>query len=119
MLAISALRADMTENVASLRADATEQIASLRADMTEQFAEVRTTITGVRTTIMARLDRLQNELTLQQEGLIVDRGNTDRVERIASAARDEVRAVSEQITPLIRQVQRLQADVHELQRKAS
>lgn len=98
--------------LSALRADTTEQLASLRADMTEQLTEVRSTI-------MARLDSLQNELTRQQEALIVDRGNPNRVERIAIAARDEMRAVSEQMTPLIRLVQRLQADVRELQSKAS
>ena len=64
--------------------------------------------------LMARMDRLQDALTLQHDDVIVSMGAAERAERIARSALEETRALGEIVTVQTRQIQRLQSDIRQL-----
>lgn len=68
----------------------------------------------LRVDLMARMDRLQDALTLHKEEVTTSMGAGERAERIASAMQDVVRQLTEQVTVMVRQIRRLQEDVQEL-----
>ncbi len=68
----------------------------------------------MRIDIMARIDRLQHKLDQTHDDIIVNFGNTDRVERIANGAVDDTRATAEIMRVMQRQIMRLQTDVEQL-----
>lgn len=61
--------------------------------------------------IMARMDRLQQKVDQTHDDMIVNFGNTDRVERAARTAMDDNRTTSEIMRVMQRQIMRLQTDV--------
>jgi len=64
--------------------------------------------------LMARMDRLQDALTLQHDDVTVNMGAAERAERIARGASEETRALGEIVTVQTRQIQRLQSDIRQL-----
>jgi predicted nucleic acid-binding Zn-ribbon protein len=89
----------------------------LRTDVDKIEASVDKMQTGIdkmRVDIMERIDRLQHTVDGTLDSIIVDSGNTDRVERIARTALDDNRATSEILRVMQRQIMRLQTDVEQL-----
>ncbi len=68
----------------------------------------------MRADIMARIDRLQPKVDQTHDALVVDLGNTDRIERIARAAVDDGRTTTEILRVMQRQIMRLETDVEQL-----
>lgn len=68
----------------------------------------------LRTDLMARMDWLQDALTLHKEEVTATMGAGERAERIANAMQDVVRTLSEQVTIMVRQIRRLQEEVEGL-----
>jgi hypothetical protein len=64
--------------------------------------------------IMARLDRMQEDLTRRLDAEVVNFGAAEHAERIARGALDEVRALGEQVNALTRLLRRLEAEVRSL-----
>lgn len=64
--------------------------------------------------LMARMDRLQDALTLQEEDVVTKMGAGERAERIANTMQDVVRSLSEQVTMMVRQIHRLQEEMQDL-----
>jgi chromosome segregation ATPase len=75
---------------------------------------LRSDVDKMRVAIMERIDRLQHTVDGTLDSIIVDSGNTDRVERIARTALDDNRATSEILRVMQRQIMRLQTDVEQL-----
>ena len=67
----------------------------------------------LRVDLMARIDRVQDTLTTVRDDITVV-GRADQAHRAADNVRDELRALNEVVTGVIRQVRRLQSDVREL-----
>ena len=63
---------------------------------------------------MARMDRLQDAITLQRDENIVHLGAGERAEKIALGTREEVRVMGEQINIMIRQIRRLDEGLREI-----
>jgi len=106
---VVALRADMT----ALRGDMATQadLAALRAEMATKadlgdlatHAELDTlnaNLQALRLDLLARIDRLQEALTQQQQQSVVNHA-------IASRARDAMRGIEEEVSALTRMVMRL------------
>lgn len=106
---IGKMRADME----TMRAD----VDKMRADIDKMRADVdrmRAATDKMRGDIMARIDRLQNTVDETRDAVVVNFGNTDRVERLARTAMEDSRATSEILRVMQRQIMRLQADVEQL-----
>lgn len=71
-------------------------------------------LTAVRVEVMARLDRLQETVTAIRDDISVNYGRADKAEMVAQHAREEVRALSEIVSGMGRQIQRLQTVIEEL-----
>ena len=85
----------------------TARVAKLEADVAALRDEVRQFRTGLveelgrtRGELMARMDRLQDALRLEQQGSVVDCGAAQHAVRVAKGAVEEVRIVSDQVNPL-------------------
>lgn len=68
----------------------------------------------MRADIMERIDRLQHTAAQTRDELVVNFGNTDRVERTARAAIDDTRITTDILRTMQRQIMRLQTDVEQL-----
>jgi hypothetical protein len=68
----------------------------------------------MRADIMARIDRLQETVDRPRDDIIVNFGNTDRVERVARAAIDDHLTTSELLRVMQRKIMRLETDVEAL-----
>lgn len=68
----------------------------------------------MRTDIMARIDRVQHKVDQTHDDMVVNFGNTDRVERIARGAVDDTRTNTEIMRVMQRQIMRLQTDMEQL-----
>jgi hypothetical protein len=68
----------------------------------------------VHTDVMDRIDRLQDTITTVRDEHAVNFGTAERAERIALNTREEVRAMGEQISAMVRQIRRLQSDIREI-----
>ena len=117
---LTSFRADLTslhEDLTSVHADLSslhEDLTSVHADLSLLHAGVgslREDTNGLRIDIMGRMDRLQDALTIQRDELVVNYGAAERAERLARAAQDEVRVLGEMVTPMVRQIRRLQEEV--------
>ena len=93
-----------------------EDLNAIAASMAtrEELRAIREDLTSTRVAIMARIDRLQDAATLQHDERIVDIGSAERSERLAKAARDDVTAIGEIVTPLIRLVHGIRAQLDDL-----
>lgn len=68
-----------------------------------------------RAELIERVDRLQDKLTAQHEG--AGSGSTERAERVAKTALDEVRLLSEQVDAMFRRIRHLQSELRDLRRE--
>jgi chromosome segregation ATPase len=71
-------------------------------------------IADLRIDLMARLDRLQNAITAIRDDISVNFGTAEAARRANDNTRDELRALTEQVSGMLRQIQRLQTDVRHL-----
>ncbi len=138
---ITSIRADITSihgDITSIRGDITSirgDVASLQqgqealrgdvavihselAGIKEHQEWMATDITRFRTDTMDRIDRLQDRVTvglsaLQDDTIVTETAN-ERAERIALAVQAETRSLAEMITPMTRQIRRLQDEVRAL-----
>jgi hypothetical protein len=74
----------------------------------------RDELTEMRVEIMARIDRLQDASTIQHHERIVDVASSERAERIAKAAREDVTSLGEIVKPLIRVVHFMRSQIDDL-----
>jgi uncharacterized coiled-coil DUF342 family protein len=65
--------------------------------------------------LMARIDRLQEGITQLQSEVVVNWGNTDRVDRKAQSAHDELTAVMKMVSEMLRMMRRLESRVATLE----
>jgi uncharacterized protein (UPF0335 family) len=91
-------------------ADLITRIERLESGLEQLSAE----LTRTRADLMARMDRLEGKFTAQREGEVVNLGISERAERIAKGAQDEVRIMGEQVNAMFRQIRRLEAEVRQL-----
>jgi len=96
------------------------ELAQLRTELNEVHSEqglLRDEIAHVRADLAKVLERIE-ALELAVEGLkgdiTVNYGDQQRVERIARSASEEVRALSEVVSGIRRQIHKLQSDVDTL-----
>lgn len=109
----------MQGDVAGMKGDILNLLAAQHSHWTELTARMdrlEAAQIQYRTDMMERIDRLQNTLTTQRESEIVTLGAGERAERIAKAASDEVRLMSEQFGALTRLVRTLQHAIDEMRR---
>ncbi len=120
---VGKLRADVTQmqgDMKQMQGDMKQMqsdIKQLQGDMKQMQGEMkqfRGELTQLRVDVMDRIDRLQDALTLQKDDLVVNYSAADRAEKIARAAQEETRALGDIVTPMIRQIRRLQEDVRHL-----
>jgi methyl-accepting chemotaxis protein len=120
LAAIEAVRSDLAQTSAALTAEIAnlaQTSTALKAEMAnlaQMTSALAADLVKTRAALMARMDRLQNELTLRNEDAMVNMGAAERAERIAKAASDEVRAMGDMVTTMARQIQRLQTEVRQL-----
>lgn len=100
-------RAELRSELVQLRTEQQGEQAQLRAELLSELVQLRADL-------MARVDRVQNTLTSIRDDITVNMGRADHAHRAADNVRDELRALSDVVTGVIRQVQRLQSDVREL-----
>ncbi len=98
-----------------------EDQRALRDDQRALRNEVRNELTAMaermitmRTEVMARMDRLQDDITSIKDDIGVHYRTADRALEMNEHTRAEVRSLSEVVTAMGRQIQRLQADVRTL-----
>lgn len=70
--------------------------------------------TELRVDMMARMDRLQDSLTAVRDDIAVNFGTADHVRRANDHTREEVQALAATQSAMLKQIQRLQADIREL-----
>jgi hypothetical protein len=83
-----------------------------------RFEHLRGDVDRLRVDVMARMDRLQDGFNAVRDDVMVNVDRTDRVEAIARASADEVRAMGAELSGIHRQIQRLQSDVRHLRGEA-
>jgi hypothetical protein len=71
-------------------------------------------IEGLRVDVMARLDRQENQLTAIRDDIATNFGTADAARRANDKTREEVKALSDVVAAMQRQIHRLQTDVLEL-----
>jgi uncharacterized phage infection (PIP) family protein YhgE len=84
--------------------------ATLEAGLTS----VKASQTSLRVDLMARMDRLENINTAIRDDISVNFGAVDAVRRANDNTRDELRALSDVVSLMHRQINRLQTEVEQL-----
>ncbi len=100
----------------------TEQVIWLTEQaerLTEQGGRLEKQQTGLRVDLMARMDRMQATLDQVKSDITVNFANTDRVDRKAQSAQDEIRLVMEIVGEMVRSVRRLETRMATLEEKPS
>ena len=80
----------------------------------DRLAKLEDGHTRLRVELMARMDRLQDSLTAVRDDIAVNMGAADAMQRANDNTRDMVRAQSEQLSALWRQLKALEARVREI-----
>ena len=94
--------------------DDTQRILAALERLEAKQDKMGTDIMATRTAIMDRIDRLQHKVDQTHDDIAVNFGNTDRVERIARGAVDDMRNTTEILRVMQRQIMRLETDVDHL-----
>ena len=82
-----------------------DELGSIRAEMA-----TRSNVAD----IMARIDRLQEDLTRQREGSVVELGTVEMAMRKNDTTRADVQTLTDMVLALTRQVRRMEADLIQL-----
>ena len=91
-----------------------EQLRNGLEQLSNGQEQLSAELTRTRADLMARMDRLEDKFTAQREGEVVNLGISERAERIAKGAQDEVRIMGEQVNAMFRQIRRLESDIRHL-----
>jgi hypothetical protein len=75
-------------------------------------------LTSLRVDLMARMDRLEDINTKIRDDIAVNFGTVDAVRRANDNTREELRALSEVVSLMHRQINRLQIEVAQLKSSA-
>jgi uncharacterized coiled-coil DUF342 family protein len=120
---ITDLRQEVLREITNLRQEITDlrqEITDLRQEITDlrqEIASLWQEITKVRTAVMDRIDRLQDQLTARRDADAVNSGAAERAEAIARAAQAGMHATADQIGALVRMVRTLSSRVDALEEK--
>jgi hypothetical protein len=82
--------------------------------MSEDTDRILAEIGRLRGEVMARMDRIQNDVTALRDDIAVGFAAADHVRRMHDNTREEGRGLGDVISAMQRQIQRLQADVRAL-----
>ena len=85
----------------------------------QEQISLRTDMTTLRVDLMARMDRLEDQITLIREDITVNIGASDSVRTANEGTKAELRALSGMVFTMTRQIRRLQTQVDELSGKPS
>lgn len=91
-----------------------QETTQLRQETTQLRQDVdtlRQEQTRTRVEVMARIDRLQDDLTSMRDESFVTYARAERVERVSS---DAIRSLSDELSGMHRQIRRLQEEVRTL-----
>jgi chromosome segregation ATPase len=110
---ITGLRQDVLREITALRQEVLREITDLRQEIASLWQE----ITKVRTAVMDRIDRLQDQLTARRDADAVNSGAAERAEAMARAAQAGMHATADQIGALVRMVRSLSSRVDALEEK--
>ena len=103
-------QAKLQDGQAKLEVILEERLARLE----DRLAKLEDGHTRLRVELMARMDRLQDSLTAVRDDIAVNMGAADAMQRANDNTRDMVRAQSEQLSALWRQLKALEARVREI-----
>ncbi len=92
-----------------------EILGAVRSEMRSELEALEAKLFSVRAEIMARIDRLQDVLTLGREADIVTFGAPERAEKIAKATREEINDLGSQLGALTRLVNMMQSRLAHLE----
>ena len=117
LAALARLEAGQADVMA--RMDRLEQgQTALRADLMARIDRLqdRTQVgmDTLRTELMARMDRLQDSITAIRDDIGVNMGAADHAKEAANGTRRELRSLSDVVSAMRRQIERLQTQVREL-----
>ena len=118
--AIGAVRADLLaalrSEIDSLRTEIRSEIEGLRSEFRSEIEGLRLRLDGleaklisVRADVMARIDRLQDEMGARRESEVVNLGIAERAARDANTAREHIQTLSSQISALMRMIRMLES----------
>ncbi len=113
LAAMAQNHAAVMERVAQSHAEIDQPRAEMGKLRTE-VGQLRAEMGRVCADVMGRIDRLQDKTTTMRDEDAVNFGAAERAERIALNTREEVRAMGEQISAMVRQIRRLQSDIREI-----
>ena len=117
---LKSAQAGSKSDLAGLRSEMAglkSELAKLKAgqaDLVIRLDRLESSHVQLRTDLMGRMDRLQDALTVIRDDIGVNMGRADQGHRVADNVRDELRALNDVVSGVIRQVQRLQSDVRGL-----
>ena len=94
--------------------DDIQHILAALARLETKVDRLETRQDKTRADIMERIDRLQHTADQTRNEIVVNFGNTDRVERMARGATDEARINVDIMRVMQRQIMQLQTDVDQL-----
>lgn len=99
------------------------QVHVEQGQLRDELAKLDARVTQNHTDVMARLDKMQSELTLHVESRVVDFSTGERAEKIARDTQAHLTAlvssISDQVNGMWRVIHRLQTEVRDLRRGAS
>jgi predicted nucleic acid-binding Zn-ribbon protein len=120
---ITGIRGEMTDMRVEM-SDMQSKLTDLHAGMADHGAKIdrlesgqslmRSELTTLRVELMARMDRLQNTLTLVQDDITVNMGAADAAFRVNENTREDVRALREQVSVMWRQLKTVEAKVRQI-----
>ena len=107
---LEAGQADLAAKQADLAAGQASMGANL-ADLAAGQASMGADLTRLRVDMMARMDRLQDSLTAIRDDISTNYGTAEAAQRANDNTRTELRALSEVVSSLVRQIRRLDSEV--------
>jgi hypothetical protein len=89
-----------------------------QAKLEDRQARLETGQTSLRVDLMARMDRLEDMNTRTRDDIAVNFGTADAVRRANDNTREELRALSDVVSLIHRQISRLQTEIEQLKGSA-
>jgi len=89
----------------------TERVETLAVGQSAIRAEFLAALDKTRGDVMARLDRVGDELSAIRDDIAVNLGTADQVRRANDNTRDELLALVDQVAGMMRQILRLQTEL--------
>jgi len=89
-------------------------IAELSSGLVRRLDQLEQGQAQLRTDLMSRMDRIQDAITAIRDDIGVTHATAERAREANEGTRNELRALSEVVSGMQRQIQRLQTDVRQL-----